>query len=69
MIITVSFSQDQLYPNQLIIMTLNDEGIKNEIYTKAFSGNLVYCTKYIGAQKYEKTQTFSQETPWILTSA
>jgi hypothetical protein len=69
LIITVSFSQDQLYPNQLIIMTLNDDGIKNEIYTKAFSSNLVYCTKYSGAQKYEKTQTFSQETPWILTSA
>ena len=68
--IQVIFSSDQLHPHQLIITTtkLNDQPIV-EIYTKPYDTEIVDCIKYIGSQKYEKTQTFLKESNWIVKSA
>jgi hypothetical protein len=67
--IQVIFSSDQLYPHQLIITTtkLNHQPIV-EIYTKPYDAEIVDCVKYIASQKYEKKQTFLEETHWIVKS-
>lgn len=59
---------DELYPNKLVIRTDYFDGSYPciETYIKSNEHDFINCSKFHGEIKHEKSQTFLQESPWIL---
>ncbi len=67
--ITVKVSyKDDYYPIKLTIITIIDDKVDLQYYSKSkYDSNASECTRIAGNLKYEKTQTFDEETAWIST--
>lgn len=58
-----------IYPHQLIVYYMDKDGTVIETYTKTRRAKFVKCQREFKGQKYDKVQSYNQESPWLLNAA